>query len=105
MSGPNAFFVSDSLAELFGEELPADHAYVEIGGVKGLLLSYSSTNRSLAFTLNQSYNPFEIIDVQKVKASIVFPKGIARTLEYDGPSYKIEQVNGAYTITIGDDNE
>ena len=105
MSGPNAFFVSDSLAELFGEELPSDQAYVEIGEVKGLFVAYSSSSRSLKLSISQGYNPFDIFNSSKIKATIIFPKGDSRSIEYTTFEYKIEQASGSFVVTIGDKNE
>ena len=106
MSGPDTFFASDSLADLFVDHPHASHkTFVEIDGVNCLLISYTSTGRVLQMNIGQRYNPFEMFGVSSINASIIFPKGNNKKLEYTNYSFKIEQLNDSWLVTIGDKDE
>tara|TARA_B100000989_G_C19473844_1_gene441952 strand:+ start:438 stop:758 length:321 start_codon:yes stop_codon:yes gene_type:complete len=106
MSGPDTFFASESLVGLFSEPSKmSPKTRVEIDGIKCSFVSYSSTNRELKVTVNQRQNPFDIFDSPSVKASIIFSEGINKILEYSNYSFKIEQLNDSYVVTIGDKDE
>lgn len=106
MSGPDTFFASDSLVDLFTEPSIASlKTYVEIDGVKCLFISYASKKRTLRLNIGNRHNPFDMFSLSKVSASIIFPKGNTRKLEYTNYSFKIEQSNDSWFVTIGDKDE
>ena len=106
MSGPDTFFASDSLVDLLSEpNIVPLKTRVEIGGVKCLFVSYSSTNRLLKVNIQPQHNPFDIFSSSQVNASIIFPKGVNRKIQYTNYSFKIEQSNDSWYVTIGDKDE
>lgn len=106
MSGPDTFFASDSIVDLFTEPNTTSHkTYVEVDGVQCLFVSYANNNRTLKLTTGQNHNPFEWFGSSKLNVSIIFPKGNSIKLEYNNPSFKIDQSNDSWFVTIGDKDE
>ena len=106
MSGPDTFFASDSIVDLFTEpDTPSHKTYVEIEGTRCLFISYTNKNRTIKVSTNQSHNPFEWFGPSKMNVSIMFPKGNNVELEYTNPSFKIDQSSNTWIVTIGDKDE
>ena len=106
MSGPDTFFASDSLVDLFTEpSIGSKQTTVEVNGIKCLFVSYSSNDRTLKVTINNHYNPFDIFESSSVNVSIIFPKGVNKALEYTDYTFKIEQSKDSWLVTIGDKDE
>ena len=106
MSGPDTFFVSDSLVDLLGEpDITPKKTYVEIEGIKALFLSYTSVGRLLKIEIEKKHNPFELFESTTLNTSIVFPNGVNKILKYTTPSFKIEQSKDSWRVAIGDKDE
>ena len=106
MSGPDTFFASDALVDLFTDPpVGSQQITAEVNGVKCLFVSYSSDLRLLKVNMNNHYNPFDIFESSSVNVSIIFPKGVSKTLEYVDCIFKIEQSQNSWLVTIGDKDE